>query len=158
MAQCNQSSARRRKVILPALSGGLQTPLEGTPAAAIWSWGPDTQSHRPALTPCKGPSSIIVEARSSFCSLVQQSEKTGRLFSTGWISALKENKRGQIQSQTVNTPTENRREEWRQGGEEALGNFDYVQIMPERLGPREKAVPERVNEYPGRPASRVFCY
>lgn len=41
------------------------------PAAAIW---PQVRTHNhtvPALTPCKGPSSIRVGAKSSFCSLVR---------------------------------------------------------------------------------------
>lgn len=119
--------------------GRLTGASRGNPRRRYLLLDSDTQSHRPALTPCKGPSSIIVGARSSFCSLVRHSEKTGRLFSTGWISVLKENKRGRIQSQTVNTWRENRGQRWWREEEEALGDCNYVQIMQQRPWGRKRS-------------------
>lgn len=91
------------KVISPALSAGLQAPPEGTPAAGIW---PQVWTHNrtvPLSLLAKVPLQFMSEPNLLSALLCGCSEKTGRLFSTGWISVLKENKRGRIQSQAVNT-------------------------------------------------------
>lgn len=151
------------QVIFPALSVGLQAPPEGTPAAAVW---PQVQTHNRSV-----PLSLFVKVFLQFTSepnllsalLCLDSKKTGRLFSTGWILVLKENKRRRIQSQTVNTGREKGRKDLGQG---ALDDCDYFgwgldhclqNILNHAVssGPRGKAAPERESKHPatGPPAA-----
>lgn len=151
------------KVILSPLSVGLQAPPEGTPATAIW---PQVQTYNRSVL-----LSIFVKAFLQFVSepnllsalLCGHSKKTGRLFSTGWILVLKENKRRRIQSQTVNTGREKRRKDMGRG---ALDDCDYfgwglahclqnISNHAVSSGPRGTATPERESKHPatGQPAA-----
>lgn len=121
------------------------------PAASIW---PQVRTHNhtvPLSLLAKVPLQFVSEPNLLSALLCGRSEKAGRLFSTGWILVLKENKRGRIQSQTVNTEREEGRKEQGRGCQSFV--FKTFRIMPCHLGrERQPSLREKANIQ--RPASR----